>query len=320
MKLVRWCALATLLLPSVCPGQLYWGFENDGVVPQGWAQDDADGLWSISTSIIDPNYESGKVLSASLYPPPEFSTNGQGSIDGDQAVEVDSPEFRFHDIRSAVLDFDLNINQAGCTPDSCLDAIQVLLVPAITGVEFTLLEYFRRDGGTPTLPVRIVDDTGFDPDGNAHVDNQTVYRIRMRVFDGDINPSVFEVDNLSMTSAFLTADYNQNGMVDAADYVVWRNLNQQSGAGLAADGNGDGNVDQGDYVLWRNSFGTSAAAALGTAASAASAAEQPVPEPRSVLLLALLVMGLTINPAALQWFVRHENPRQDRLVLDCRGR
>ena len=48
-------------------------------------------------------------------------------------------------------------------------------------------------------------------------------------------------------------DYNQNGIVDAADYTVWRD---QSGAtGLAAysgaDGNGDGKVDSADYQVWR---------------------------------------------------------------------
>ena len=35
-------------------------------------------------------------------------------------------------------------------------------------------------------------------------------------------------------------DYNQNGFVDAADYVVWRDTLGQMGAGLAADGNNNG--------------------------------------------------------------------------------
>jgi hypothetical protein len=33
-------------------------------------------------------------------------------------------------------------------------------------------------------------------------------------------------------------DYNGNGVVDAADYTIWRETLEQTGAGLAADGNG----------------------------------------------------------------------------------
>ena len=51
------------------------------------------------------------------------------------------------------------------------------------------------------------------------------------------------------------ADYNDNGVVDAADYVLWRNANGPTAAGLAADGNNDGIVNQADYDLWRSHFG-----------------------------------------------------------------
>lgn len=59
-------------------------------------------------------------------------------------------------------------------------------------------------------------------------------------------------------SAALPGDYNNNGTVDAADYVVWRNtlgttVTNYSGA----DGDGSGVVDQGDYSVWRTHFGNS---------------------------------------------------------------
>ena len=44
-------------------------------------------------------------------------------------------------------------------------------------------------------------------------------------------------------------DYNKNGVVDAADYVLWRK------GDLAADSNGDTVVDQTDYDFWRANFG-----------------------------------------------------------------
>jgi hypothetical protein len=53
----------------------------------------------------------------------------------------------------------------------------------------------------------------------------------------------------------LAGDYNHNGMVDAADYTVWRNTLGQIGAGLAADGNANGRIDSGDYTIWKSNFG-----------------------------------------------------------------
>ncbi len=73
----------------------------------------------------------------------------------------------------------------------------------------------------------------------------------------------------------LTGDYNANGVVDAADYVVWRNALGQSGIGLAADSNFDGQVNDVDYSTWRSNFG---AVAPGSGAGAA------VPEPATPVL------------------------------------
>jgi len=76
-------------------------------------------------------------------------------------------------------------------------------------------------------------------------------------------------------------DYNLNGVVDGADYVVWRNSSGQSGVGMAADGNGDGQVTTADYTLWRSKFGQSA----GTGSGGEFSAEGVVPEPSSAMLL-----------------------------------
>ena len=53
----------------------------------------------------------------------------------------------------------------------------------------------------------------------------------------------------------IAGDYNGNGSVDAADYVVWRNQSGQFGTDLAADGNGDNNVTITDWGIWRRNFG-----------------------------------------------------------------
>jgi hypothetical protein len=56
----------------------------------------------------------------------------------------------------------------------------------------------------------------------------------------------------------LAGDYNNDGEVGAADYVVWRGSFGQSGKWLLADGDGDGDVTHADYDLWRSHFGTTA--------------------------------------------------------------
>jgi hypothetical protein len=51
-------------------------------------------------------------------------------------------------------------------------------------------------------------------------------------------------------------DYNENGIVDAADYTLWRNtLGTSVANGTGADGNANGTIDQGDYDNWKANFG-----------------------------------------------------------------
>ena len=52
-------------------------------------------------------------------------------------------------------------------------------------------------------------------------------------------------------------DYNGNGIVDAADYTVWRDTLGSTTA-LAADGSGNLVVDQADYGVWKTNFGHTA--------------------------------------------------------------
>ncbi|HEX2474904.1 MAG TPA: hypothetical protein VHK01_09165, partial [Lacipirellulaceae bacterium] len=54
-------------------------------------------------------------------------------------------------------------------------------------------------------------------------------------------------------------DYNADGRVDTADYIVWRSqLDDLVPAGTGADGDGNGRVDTADYNLWRSNFGAEA--------------------------------------------------------------
>jgi hypothetical protein len=58
-------------------------------------------------------------------------------------------------------------------------------------------------------------------------------------------------------ATFPVGDFNLNGIVDAADYVVWRkNAGRTvSASRLEGDATGDGVVDSADYGIWKQNFG-----------------------------------------------------------------
>ena len=76
----------------------------------------------------------------------------------------------------------------------------------------------------------------------------------------------------------LAGDYNGNGIVDSADYVVWRKSLDQVGNDLPADGNSDGRVNEEDLGFWRSRFGNS----LGGGSALVGIA---VPEPGAALVV-----------------------------------
>ena len=61
---------------------------------------------------------------------------------------------------------------------------------------------------------------------------------------------------LAAVSPVLAGDYNDDGVVDAADYVVWRK--SLGGPSLPNETVSLGIVDQADYSEWRVSFGNTA--------------------------------------------------------------
>ena len=89
------------------------------------------------------------------------------------------------------------------------------------------------------------------------------------------------------TVAGVPGDYNNNGAVDTADYVLWRN-----GGPLANEVDAPGTVNAADYTAWRARFGNHA----GSGASNLSA--EAVPEPSAWLIASFAAIGLVFWPAA----------------------
>jgi hypothetical protein len=81
-------------------------------------------------------------------------------------------------------------------------------------------------------------------------------------------------------------DYNEDGFIDAADYVVWRDtVGQPVAAWDGADGTGDGMVDDFDYQVWMRNFGKTIPNFSGSGSSAF------VPEPYAGALLLIPLLG-----------------------------
>jgi len=54
----------------------------------------------------------------------------------------------------------------------------------------------------------------------------------------------------------ISPDYNNNGLVDGADYTVWRDsLGQVVQPYFGADGSGNGVIDQADWQVWHDHWG-----------------------------------------------------------------
>ncbi len=95
-------------------------------------------------------------------------------------------------------------------------------------------------------------------------------------------------DNSFLTSSLfsnpfvtLPGDYNGDGVVDAADYQVWRSSYGDT-TSLVADGNGDGKVNTEDYLVWRSNLGRTWQS-LGSG-SGSGIGQNAVPEPAGLVL------------------------------------
>jgi cyclophilin family peptidyl-prolyl cis-trans isomerase len=95
----------------------------------------------------------------------------------------------------------------------------------------------------------------------------------------DVNKSSTAVE-LSVVAA----DFNRDGIVNAADYTVWRNsLGLTVPAYSIADGNGDTMIDMADYLVWKNNYGNRSGGNYGSGAISGDLSN--VPEPASAVLL-----------------------------------
>lgn len=184
------------------------------------------------------------------------STNG--AIDSRQVTVTVNPvnedPTTSNDFANTVEDFSVEIDVLANDSDPDGDK---LTVTSVSLPEFGLA-LINPDGTITYIPNRDFDGsdsfTYLASDGNGGSTSATVFVEVSPVLDGD---------------------YNEDGEVNIADYVVWRNTLGAAGEPFAgADGDGSGLVDAEDYVVWKNHFGQTAAPPI-----AASLAARVAPEP-----------------------------------------
>jgi hypothetical protein len=108
------------------------------------------------------------------------------------------------------------------------------------------------------------------------------------------------VDGTLFARERLLGDFNADGAVNAADYVMWRDSLGQVGEGLAADGAGpiglpDGIVDSLDFFYWRENFGRIWNPLDPVAALIHKTTQTPVPEPNNVKVILLVGASLIMK-------------------------
>jgi hypothetical protein len=236
-----------------------------------------------STTILKPDLSQIEVEPLAndfSNPGMQFDANGQLSIVGINSIDL---EFRFR----------VHVLAGGNDLTNDALALSGIRFGSSGGLAIITDEASDRSGNNlgPTL---VVKDEGsnftqshgtsaFAPQSDVFV--VTSVSIHGQSTADEINLASFTQGFAQTGPAILPGDYNQDGAVDTADYVVWRDHLGEPAGTLPNDVDG-GPIGQAQYDTWRAKFGNtelSASAALRRAA---------VHEPSSWLLLAIASAGL----------------------------
>lgn len=122
----------------------------------------------------------------------------------------------------------------------------------------------------------------------------------------DYNQIMYRLDLGRIPDLFprLAGDYDRSGVVDGADYIVWRKA-MVSTLNLAADGSQNGIIDAADYTIWRMNYGASSTGGL----------SYSIPEPPVWVFFVMLSAAVRLSRACR----RLVNKRAASKTLDICG-
>lgn len=176
----------------------------------------------------------------------------------------------------------LNIELMSSVPDRIFNTFDTEL--SLFGPSGTPVDYFGVDA---------VNDDEFESTDSILIDvpitEDGTYTVQVGAFPGGDRSGFYELFIYNLTEEpivdpVLQGDFNDDGIVDGADYAYWRNNLGGDEALLNGNGDGLGDIGLGDLIIWRAGFGS--APQPGAVAAA--------PEPSAALLATLAsVFGVT---------------------------
>lgn len=99
---------------------------------------------------------------------------------------------------------------------------------------------------------------------------------------------------LQISTFILAGDFNNDGKVDAADYIVWRNnLGDADETNINHHGDGLNGVDEADFDVWKQHFGQSSTTSPGESSIAEPLAA--IPEPATNMMLSSTIVGISLR-------------------------
>jgi len=293
---------------------LSWDF-SEPQLPAGWITSGDRGSW-VKSGYLDPCYD----FEGPDCEPADFQVfEGLAAIHDPSAddfvpdspvlrIDAWTPEFRFTELANAVFSVELRSVVHEGDDRISIDLYQInapgLPAPNRPGFRDNFFDDDLNALGAATRLTLNVLVQGLDnvlPSG--HIDGQTVYRIRTRVWDNQVEPHSFhyvEMDNfyISYAELKLPGDYDSDGVVDGADFLLWqRQLGRPTDEHpeVYADGDGNFRVDAADLEVWRTNYGS--AGAIQPPAS--------IPEPSALVLT--LVGSAAVG--GRRQTMRHKRPR-----------
>ena len=258
------------------------GLNTDALVIKSVLMNSADKLagWThTATAPLDPNFGAGQMNLESAFYQYDASEHGPGTvgtIGWDRGSILGGTD--------NVYDIDLNL-PAGSDVTATL-VWNRAVSSSTSNIETTIytasplanLDLILYEVGDPASPVASSVST---VDNVEHlflsIGSQGHYALAVRNVSGVlIDPLSYALAwNVIVPDIVLPGDYNDDGVVDAADYVIWRKN----------DGTQIG------YDTWRANFGQTAGSGSGSAAAAPSQTHTAVPEPGGAVLAAVAAVA-----------------------------